>query len=76
MNNLSDLMSQANPNAAESWARQAQGVIHKTRELPGSLKDPGAMALCEQTLAAAMFNLGMLLEVRYFRRNAVGPWRR
>ena len=76
MNNLSDLMSQANPNAAESWARQAQGVIHKTRELPGSLKDPEAMALCEQTLAAAMFNLGMLLEVRHFRRHAIGLRRR
>ena len=66
MNNLSDLMSQANPKAAESWARQAQSVVHKTRELPGSLQDSEAMALCEHTLAAAMFNLGMLLEVRAF----------
>ncbi|EJF59734.1 hypothetical protein DICSQDRAFT_156086 [Dichomitus squalens LYAD-421 SS1] len=63
MNNLSDLMSQANLKGAESWARQAHSVIQKTRELPGSAKDPEAMALCEQTLAAAMFNLGALLEM-------------
>ena len=63
MNNLSDLMSTANLKGAESWARQARTVIEKTRELPGSAKDPEAMALCEQTLAAVLFNLGMLLEV-------------
>ena len=63
MNNLSDLTSHVNLKVAESWARQARGVIEKTRELPGSAKDAGSMALCEQTLAAVLFNLGVLLEV-------------
>lgn len=64
MNNLSDLTSRVNLKVAESWARQARGVIEKTRELPGSVKDAENMALCEQTLAAVLFNLGVLLEVR------------
>ena len=64
MNNLSDLTSHVNLKVAESWARQARGVIEKTRELPGSAKDAESMALCEQTLAAVLFNLGVLLEVR------------
>ncbi len=67
MNNLSDLMVRGPPPSnvqyAESWARQAQTVIEKTRTLPGAAQDPEAMALCEQTLAAALFNLGALLEV-------------
>ena len=63
MNNLSDLTSRVNLKVAESWARQARGVIDKTRELPGSTKDPESMTLCEQTLAAVLFNLGVLLEV-------------
>lgn len=68
MNNLSDLMVRGPPPTnvqyAESWARQAQTVIEKTRSLPGAAKDEEAMALCEQTLAAVLFNLGALLEVR------------
>ncbi|CDO74577.1 hypothetical protein BN946_scf184583.g4 [Trametes cinnabarina] len=48
---------------AESWARQAQGVIEKTRTLPGAKSDPENMDLCEQTLAAVLFNLGALLEM-------------
>nr|VWO95330.1 Fork-head domain-containing protein [Ganoderma boninense] len=63
MNNLSDLTSRVNLKVAESWARQARGVIEKTRELAGSSKDAESMALCEQTLAAVLFNLGMLLEM-------------
>ncbi|TFK83595.1 hypothetical protein K466DRAFT_498180 [Polyporus arcularius HHB13444] len=67
MNNLSDLMVRGPPPSnvqyAESWARQAQTVIEKTRTLPGAAQDPEAMALCEQTLAAALFNLGALLEM-------------
>ena len=68
MNNLSDVMVRAPPPAslhqAESWARQARGVIEKTRTLPGTSKDAEGLALCEQTLAAVLFNLGALLEVR------------
>ncbi|PIL23302.1 hypothetical protein GSI_14612 [Ganoderma sinense ZZ0214-1] len=63
MNNLSDLTSRVNLKVAESWARQARGVIEKTRELAGSSKDAESMALCEQTLAAVLFNLGILLEM-------------
>ncbi|KAM5537624.1 hypothetical protein V8D89_008702 [Ganoderma adspersum] len=63
MNNLSDLTSRVNLKVAESWARQARGVIEKTRELPVSAKDAESMALCEQTLAAVLFNLGILLEM-------------
>lgn len=69
MNNLSDLMVRGPPPTnlkfAESWARQAQGVIEKTRTLPGAKNDPENMELCEQTLAAVLFNLGALLEVRH-----------
>ncbi|KAL7277232.1 hypothetical protein ACG7TL_009084 [Trametes sanguinea] len=67
MNNLSDLMVRGPPPTnlkfAESWARQAQGVIEKTRTLPGAKNDPENMELCEQTLAAVLFNLGALLEM-------------
>ncbi|KAI0659691.1 hypothetical protein C8Q70DRAFT_980398 [Cubamyces menziesii] len=67
MNNLSDLMVHGPPPTnlkfAENWARQAQSVIEKTRTLPGAQKDPENMALCEQTLAAVLFNLGALLEM-------------
>ena len=73
MNNLSDLMSHANPKAAESWARQAQGVVEKTRELPGAAKNAEGLALCEQTLAAVLFNLGALLEVRRFHTSVSAP---
>ncbi|KAI0754336.1 hypothetical protein C8Q80DRAFT_1138444 [Daedaleopsis nitida] len=67
MNNLSDVMVRGPPpsnlNSAESWARQAQGVIEKTRSLPRTPGDEEGMALCEQTLAAVLFNLGTLLEM-------------
>ncbi|KAH9852253.1 hypothetical protein C2E23DRAFT_826531 [Lenzites betulinus] len=67
MNNLSDLMVRGPPPTnlkyAESWARQAQGVIEKTRTLPGAQQETEAMALCEQTLAAVLYNLGALLEM-------------
>ena len=68
MNNLSDVMVRGPPpqnlHNAESWARQAQGVIEKTRTMSNAAKEPEAIALCEQTLAAVLFNLGALLEVR------------
>ncbi|KAI0370552.1 hypothetical protein BV20DRAFT_281681 [Pilatotrama ljubarskyi] len=67
MNNLSDIMARGPPPAnlhyAESWARQAQGVIEKTRTLPGAQKEAESMELCEQTLAAVLYNLGALLEM-------------
>ncbi|EIW55029.1 uncharacterized protein TRAVEDRAFT_172666 [Trametes versicolor FP-101664 SS1] len=67
MNNMSDLMVRGPPPTnlkfAESWARQAQGVIEKTRTLPGAQQDVENMALCEQTLAAVLYNLGALLEM-------------
>ncbi|KAI0763447.1 hypothetical protein BD413DRAFT_642949 [Trametes elegans] len=67
MNNLSDIMVRGPPPTnvkyAESWARQAQGVIEKTRALPEAQKEPESMNLCEQTLAAVLFNLGALLEM-------------
>ena len=68
MNNLSDVVSRGPGSQslaqAEAWARQARGVVDKTRTLPVAGRDPDAMALCEQTLAAVLFNLGALLEVR------------
>ena len=70
MNNLADVASRApppgGPRQAQAWARQARQVVEKTRTLPGAgaAQEAEAMALCEQTLAAALFNLGMLLEVR------------
>ncbi|KAI8972857.1 hypothetical protein BD414DRAFT_499603 [Trametes punicea] len=67
MNNLSDLMVQGPPptnlHYAESWARQARDVIEKTRTLPGAPNEPESMELCEQTLAAVLYNLGALLEM-------------
>ncbi|KAI0828665.1 hypothetical protein BC628DRAFT_1316098 [Trametes gibbosa] len=67
MNNLSDLMVRGPPPTnlkyAESWAQQAQGVIEKTRTLPGAQQETEAMALCEQTLTAVLYNLGALLEM-------------
>ncbi|KAI0676353.1 hypothetical protein C8Q78DRAFT_1073170 [Trametes maxima] len=73
MNNLSDLMVRGPPPTnlkyAENWARQAQGVIEKTRTLPGAQKDVEGMALCEQTLAAVLYNLGALLEASMGGKN-------
>ena len=70
MNNLSDIMVRGPPPSnlhyAESWARQAQEVIEKTRTMRGAATDAEGMALCEQTLAAVLFNLGALLEVRIY----------
>ncbi|KAI9065263.1 hypothetical protein FKP32DRAFT_1590751 [Trametes sanguinea] len=67
MNNLSDLLvhkpTPTNLKFAENWARQAKDTIEVTRTLPGAKKDPESMALCEQTLAAVLFNLGALLEM-------------
>ncbi|KAI0631240.1 hypothetical protein C8Q77DRAFT_1061954 [Trametes polyzona] len=69
MNNLSDIMVRGPPPTnlkyAESWARQAQGVIEKTRTLPEAQRAEAAedMAVCEQTLAAVLYNLGALLEM-------------
>ncbi|KAI0355963.1 hypothetical protein OH77DRAFT_1424247 [Trametes cingulata] len=67
MNNLSDIMVRGPPptnlHFAESWARQAQGVIEKTRTLPAAQKEAESMELCEQTLAAVLYNLGALLEM-------------
>lgn len=75
MNNMSDLMVRGPPPTnlkfAESWARQAQGVIEKTRTLPGAQQDVENMALCEQTLAAVLYNLGALLEVWFLLRVVV-----
>ena len=56
----------SNLHYAESWARQAQEVIEKTRTMRGAANDAEGMALCEQTLAAVLFNLGALLEVRIY----------
>lgn len=75
MINMSDLMVRPPPTNlkfAESWARQAKGVIEKTRTLPGAQQDAENMALCEQTLAAVLYNLGALLEVR-IRLKSCGP---
>lgn len=76
MNNLSDIMVRGPPpnnlQYAESWARQAQGVIEKTRTLPGAARETEGMALCEQTLAAVLFNLGALLEVRGLNGGCLG----
>lgn len=67
MNNMSDLVVRGPPPTnlkfAESWARQAQGVIEKTCTLPGVQQDvENFMTLCEQTLPAVLYDLGALLE--------------
>lgn len=70
MNNLSDLTSRGPPpdniRYATSWASQAKGVIEKTKASARS--DAEGMPACEQTLAAVLYNLGMLLEVRHLSR--------
>ena len=75
MNNLADVISRAPPPAtihqAALWAQQARDIIVKTRGLPGAAADAEGMAVCEQTLAAVLFNLGALLEVRSCQKNCL-----
>ncbi|GBE83883.1 hypothetical protein SCP_0509400 [Sparassis crispa] len=67
MNNLAELTIREAPTPdnrrrAELWARQARGTIERTKaEARGGAEE---LATCEQALAAVMFNIGSLLEMR------------
>jgi hypothetical protein len=66
MNNLAELLVRNSPtperlHQAEDWAKQAKGVIDKTRELVGGKS--ASPPTCEETLAAVLFNIGSLREV-------------
>lgn len=65
MGNLSELILRrpGNPtperlHQAEAWAKQALVVVQKTR------KQHEPTAMCEFAYAAALFNVGMMREVR------------
>lgn len=66
MNNLAELSIRGEPTdakrkQAEAWARQGLATIESTKALgKGS---PEELMLCDEALAAVLFNLGSLLEV-------------
>jgi hypothetical protein len=66
MNNLSELIMRGTPtpdkiHQAEAWARQAEGIIQKTKE--STKGDSDRAKICEYALAAVLFNLGSLREM-------------
>jgi hypothetical protein len=76
MNNLSSLfaISPENIAQAKSWALKAVEMAEKAKdEANGRGKRGEKIEECENVLAAALFNLGMLNEVRslFFRLLAV-----
>lgn len=67
MSNLSELIirNSSTPDKlhqADAWAKQALDVIKKTKETARG--DPKRLSTCEHALAAVLFNLGSLREVR------------
>jgi hypothetical protein len=67
MNNLAELLIRTSPtperlHQAEEWAKQAVSVIEKTRTSVGGKSN--SPPTCEETLAAVLFNIGSLREVR------------
>ena len=67
MNNLAELLIRTSPtperlHQAEEWAKQASTVIEKTRASVGGKSN--SPPTCEETLAAVLFNIGSLREVR------------
>jgi hypothetical protein len=69
MNNLSELIIRGAPtpekiHQAEAWAKQADSVIQKTKQLAKG--EPERAKLCEHVLTAVLFNLASLREVLYF----------
>ena len=67
MNNLAELAIRDEPTAtkrkqAEAWARQGLATIEKTKA--SARGDEEGLMLCEEALAAVLFNLGSLLEVQ------------
>ncbi|THH19114.1 hypothetical protein EW146_g1984 [Bondarzewia mesenterica] len=67
MSNLSELLMRGSPtpqklHQADAWARQALSVIEKTQK--NSRGPPGDLETCEQALAATLFNLASLREMR------------
>lgn len=69
MNNLAELVIRGAPtpdkrHQAEAWARQALGIIEKTK---ASVKEGSEeLAPCELALTAVLFNLGSLREAGCF----------
>ncbi|KZT01242.1 uncharacterized protein LAESUDRAFT_664358 [Laetiporus sulphureus 93-53] len=66
MNNLAELAIRDEPTAtkrkqAEAWARQGLATIEKTKA--SARGDEEGLMLCEEALAAVLFNLGSLLEM-------------
>lgn len=48
---------------AESWAKQALGIIEKTRDAPAGASARHEAEACELALAATLFNHGIIQEV-------------
>jgi hypothetical protein len=66
MNNIAELVIRGDPTDerlaySEDWARNALSILQTARKLA---KEP--ISTCEHTLSAALYNAGILREVRRF----------
>lgn len=57
---------------AETWVKKAIAVIEETQKTHA--RDPEGLAHCELVLAAALFNLGSMQEVRNISCQASSQW--